>query len=332
VREVTVEPTAIAIAQRGGSAALAAVVERLRAGGIKVTVTDELGAAAALAVQAEPPPCILLDLDGATEEVEDRRRATEAIRKASAAIPHALPIAVTGRADALMIVACVRAGAGDVFDLQLEGTGNAPALLGRVWERQRDAARIARAAGELRAMVEELLKALIRTERRSLALEDQVEPPPVRDPAVLIVEHDRGVADLLAERLETAGITSYAYISGEDAVRQAARLGVDLAVIAAQLPSIDGLETIRRLREQAPALPAFLMTSVADPELATRAAELGVVGFVQKPLADAGKLVERLAQLARDGLARNREQTYLERIKERHEQVLARYRSLPRGA
>ncbi|HET9989946.1 MAG TPA: response regulator, partial [Kofleriaceae bacterium] len=185
---------------------------------------------------------------------------------------------------------------------------------------------------ELRTVVEELLKALIRTERRSLALEDQVEPPPVRDPAVLIVEHDRDVADLLAELLETAGITSYAYISGEDAVRQAARLGVDLAVIAAQLPNIDGLETIRRLREQAPALPAFLMTSIADPELAARAAELGVVGFVQKPLADAGKLVERLAQLARDGLARNREQTYLERIKERHEHVLARYRALPRDA
>ncbi|HET9988314.1 MAG TPA: hypothetical protein VFQ65_07335, partial [Kofleriaceae bacterium] len=147
---MTVEPTAIAIAQRGGSGTLATVVERLRAGGIKVTVTDELGAAAALALQAELPPCILLDLDGANDEVEDRRRAAEAIRKATAAIPHVLPIAITGRADALMIVACVRAGAGDVLDLQLEGTGNAPALLGRVWERQRDATRAARTAGELR--------------------------------------------------------------------------------------------------------------------------------------------------------------------------------------
>jgi CheY-like chemotaxis protein len=331
VREVTGEPTAIAIAQRGGSAALAAVAERLRASGIKITVTDELGAAAALALQAEQMPCILLDVDG-DNEIEDRRRAAESIRKACSAIPHSRPIAITGRADALMIVACIRAGAGDVLDLQLEGTGNAPALLGRVWERQRDANRTARATGELRGVVEDLLKALIRTERRSLDLEDQVEPPPVRDPAVLIVEYDRDVADLLAERLETAGITSYAYISGEDAVRQAPKLAVDLAVIAAQLPNIDGLETIRRLRDQAAALPAFLLTSVADPELAARAAELGVVGFVQKPLVDAAKLVERLALLAREGQARNREQTYLERIKERHEHVLARYRSLPRDA
>ncbi|MEO6774249.1 MAG: response regulator [Kofleriaceae bacterium] len=329
---MTVEPTAIAIARRGGSVALVAVVERLRAGGIEVTVTDELGAAAALALEAALVPCILLDLDGATDEVEDRRRAADEIRAVSAAIPHALPIAITGHADALMVAACMRAGAGDVLDLQLEGTGNAPALLGHVWERQRDATRTARVAGELRAVIEDLLKALIRTERRSLALEDQIEPPPLRDPAVLIVEHDREIADLLAERLENAGITSYAYISGEDAVRQAARLAVDLAVIAAQLPGIDGLETIRQLREQAPGLPTFLLTSVADPGLAARAAELGAVGFVEKPLVDAGKLVARLAALAREGLTRNREQTYLERIKERHEHVLARYRSLPRDA
>ena len=77
------------------------------------------------------------------------------------------------------------------------------------------------------------------------------------------------------------------------------------------------------------------LLAVAPQEPATclwRAAELGVVGFVQKPLVDPTKLVERLAQLAREGQARNREQTYLERIKERHEHVLARYRSLPRDA
>ena len=325
MREVTVEPTAIAIAQRGGGAALAAVVERLRAGGIKVTVTDELGAAAALARQAPQLPCLLLDLEGDTE-IEDRRRAAEAIRKACAAVPHVLPIAVTGRADAAMIVACMRAGAGDVLDLQLEGTGNVPALLGRVWERQHHASRAAHAASELRAVVEDLLKALIKTERRSLALEDQVEPPPpARDPAVLIVEHDRDIADLLADHLEDAGITSYAYVSGDDAARQAPRLGVDLAVL-------DSLDTVLQLREHAPALPAFLLTGTADPELADRAAEVGVVGLVQKPLVDPSRLVEHLAQLAREGLSRNREQTYLERIKERHEHVLARYRSLPRDA
>ena len=72
------------------------------------------------------------------------------------------------------------------------------------------------------------------------------------------------------------------------------------------------------------------MTAVHDADLAARAADLGVVGFVQKPLADVDEVVARLAQLARESLERTREQLYLQRIKARHERVLARYRSLPR--
>ena len=322
---VSIEPSAIAIAPRGATPALAALVERLRAGGMKVTVTDELGAAALLAVASpEAPPCILLDVEG--DEIEDRSRAAEAIRRAATAIPHVLPIAVCGRADAQMIVACVRAGAGDVLDIQLEGTANAQALLARVWQRQREAARMATLADHMRAMVEDLLKDLIRTERRSLALEDAQDK--VREPSVLIVERDRTVVDTLADRLEAAGITSYAYVTGDDAVREAVRLigQIDLAVVAV----IDGLDTVRRLRAQVPNLPVFLVTSVQDGEVAAEAADLGVVGFVQKPLVDVADVVARLAQLAGESLARTREHTYLERIKERHDRVLARYRSLPR--
>jgi FixJ family two-component response regulator len=72
------------------------------------------------------------------------------------------------------------------------------------------------------------------------------------------------------------------------------------------------------------------MTSAHDSELAAHAADLGVVGFVRKPLTDLDDIVDRLSQLARDSLHRTREHVYLQRIKERHERVLARYRTLPR--
>src|SRR6185312_950834 len=134
--------------------------------------------------------------------------------------------------------------------------------------------------------------------------------------------------------LEGSGIATYAYVTGEEALREARTLaattGLDLALVAAQLPGIDGLESVRRLRDLVPGLPAFLMTSVHDADLAADAADLGVVGFVHKPLADVDDIVGRLAQLARESLSRTREHIYLERIKERHERVLARYRSLPR--
>ena len=87
---------------------------------------------------------------------------------------------------------------------------------------------------------------------------------------------------------------------------------------------------MRRLRDRINGLPAFLMTAVHDADLAARVADLGVVGFVQKPLPDIDEVVARLSQLAHEALERTREQLYLQRIKVRHERVLARYRSLPR--
>src|SRR5262249_32020529 len=151
-------------------------------------------------------------------EVEDRRGAADAIRRVTAAIPHVLPIAITGRTDAALFVACIRAGAGDVLDIQLEGTANAPQIVQRVYDRQREAARTATRADALRAMIEDLLKDLIRTERRSIALEEKLaraersssEIPMIgemRASAILIVEHDSAVAGALADGLEAADVT-----------------------------------------------------------------------------------------------------------------------------
>jgi DNA-binding response OmpR family regulator len=153
---------------------------------------------------------------------------------------------------------------------------------------------------------------------------------------VLLIEHERAIADELADQLEAAGVATFAYITGEEALREAEALahstGLDLAVVAAQLPGIDGLETVRRLRARIQGLPAFLMTSAHDRErdLGDRAEELGIVGLVRKPLTDLRDVVDRLSRLARDSLHHTREHVYLQRIKERHERVLARYRSLPR--
>ena len=194
-------------------------------------------------------------------------------------------------------------------------------------------------------MIEDLLKDLIRTERRSIDAEEALAARArtsgevataieSRPPAVLLIEHERAIADELADQLEAAGVATFAYITGEEALREAETLattiGLDLALVAAQLPGIDGIETVRRLRTRIQGLPAFLMTSIHDGDLAASAADLGVVGFVRKPLADLDDIVLRLSRLARDSLHRTREHVYLQRIKERHERVLARYRSLPR--
>jgi FixJ family two-component response regulator len=325
-------------------------MDRLASVGVIVTIVDDVSTAAEMARRHAQLPAILVDLrDIAAGEVEDLRRATDFVRSVLGAIPYCQPVAVTTEANPRMMIACVRAGAADVIDLELEGTATARAVVQRICQRQRERARELDVIAQQREIVEELLKDLIRTERRTIDAEEalaharsgpitasgEVSLADARSPAILLVEHDRDVADELADLLEAAGVATFAYVTGEEALREAETLatttGLDLALVAAQLPGIDGLESVRRLRDRVPGLPAFLMTSVQDADLAAHAADLGVVGFVQKPLDDVDEVVERLAELARESLHRTREHLYLERIKERHERVLARYRSLPRA-
>jgi DNA-binding NtrC family response regulator len=340
---VTVEPSAILIAIDGPDGALRTLMDRLASAGVTATIVDEIPTAVEIAARHETPPAILVDLrDAAPGEIEDLKAATDIVRRVIAALPGSMPVVITATAAAPLIIAALRAGAGDVIDLTLEGTATAKAVVHRVCVKQAERAQDLDMIEQQRFMIEDLLKDLIRTERRSIDAEQKLaartrtidfNPLDVRPPAVLLVEHEREVADELADLLEAAGVATYAYVTGEEALREAETLsgttGLDLALVAAQLPGIDGLETIRRLRSRVPGLPAFLVTSVVDADLAAHAANLGVVGFVEKPLADVDEVVSRLATLAREALERTRESVYLQRIKQRHERVLARYRALP---
>ncbi len=341
------DETTILIAPTGVTGALRGLVERLGQAGFETTVVDDLPAAIEISDNHHLLPVVLLDLrDASGGELEDAKVASETIRKVVAALPESLPVIVVEGATSMLVIACVRAGAADVIDLSLEGTATARSVIQRVHARQRARLTERDVINDQRQMIEELLKDLIRTERRTLDAEDalaahqrhrwsgEIPVAEIRPPAVLLVESEHEVADALADRLEAEGVATFAYVAGEEAVDEAKTLaattGLDLALVAAQLPGIDGLEAIRRLREEIPGMPAFLVTSVVDTDLAAAAADLGVVGFVQKPLANLDDLVDRLAQLARESLGRTREQAYLLRIKARHERVLARYRQLPR--
>jgi CheY-like chemotaxis protein len=340
------ELAAILISPRGVAGPLRDLMDRLGSVGVKVTIVDEVATAVEVSRRHAAPPAILLDLrEFGAGEVEDQQAAGDAIRRTLDRLPNAQPIVVTSEADPMLIISCVRAGAGDVVDLQLEGTAAARAVVQRICERQAVRRNELAIVNSQRDVIEDLLKDLIRTERRAIDAEEALAARArtageaaiaieSRPPAVLLIEHERAVADELADRLEAAGVATFAYITGEEALREAETLatstGLDLAVVAAQLPGIDGLETVRRLRSRIQGIPAFLMTSVNEAEIAANAAELGVVGYVRKPLADLADVVDRLCQIARDSLNHTREHVYLQRIKERHEKVLARYRSLPR--
>jgi AmiR/NasT family two-component response regulator len=69
----------------------------------------------------------------------------------------------------------------------------------------------------------------------------------------------------------------------EDAVRLVERYRPDAAVVAVGLSDGDGVDAARRVMASRPC-PLVLLTSRTDPDVAARAVEAGVLGFLAKPL------------------------------------------------
>jgi CheY-like chemotaxis protein len=121
----------------------------------------------------------------------------------------------------------------------------------------------------------------------------------------MVVEDDREVADFLVDHLEDAGLTTFAFVTGEEAVVHAERMSqrgaaLDLVLVDIGLPGIDGLEVVRRLRKDRPTLAAFLITGYSDPNAhrARRRSRRGRLraeavrrrtAFIGRVLAEAGR-------------------------------------------
>jgi FixJ family two-component response regulator len=324
--------------------ALAALLEGAGVEAIVVETAEE-AAAHLVTADAESPPCVLVAVSDLGPDIGG---AAGRIASVTETVPLVAPIVVAATPSAALITAAWRAGASYLLDTA-EGAAGLRTALSRVAHEHHDKQSQRRMVAGLRAIVEEFFRDLVRTERRSIDLEHRLnkhEKPTSptqtdvpgdldadREPTVFLVEDDKEVSNRLVDELEGAGLVTFAFLSGEDAVKDCEKMAskgqaVDLAIVDLRLPGIDGLETVRRLRAKKPGLAAFLMTGYSDVETATTAADLGVVGFVLKPFDDVPQLVHRIKEQANLAMTRTREHHYLQRIKERHERVLSRYRKL----
>jgi response regulator NasT len=101
---------------------------------------------------------------------------------------------------------------------------------------------------------------------------------------VLIIDDHAPSRAALAETVTAQGGQVLANGSRvEDVLRLVALHRPDVTVLAVGLPDGDGLEAARRITESCPCA-LVLLTSRTDPDVAARAAQAGVLGFLAKPL------------------------------------------------
>lgn len=115
------------------------------------------------------------------------------------------------------------------------------------------------------------------------------------DVKVLLVDDEVEFVETLAERLRSRGFQVQVATSGITAIEMARQVSFDAAVIDFAMPVMDGIQTIRALREVTPALPFILLSGEATIKAGVEAARLGAVDVLEKPV-DIGTVVEKLQE------------------------------------
>lgn len=105
-------------------------------------------------------------------------------------------------------------------------------------------------------------------------------------PRILVVEDNPLNLKLVRDVLGAAGFDVVAAASGEEGLRLASTSPPDLVLMDLQLPGIDGVETMRRMRGgPAPVTaPIIAVTALAMAEDHERAAQAGFDGYIEKPI------------------------------------------------
>lgn len=117
-------------------------------------------------------------------------------------------------------------------------------------------------------------------------------------PRILLVDDDVAITETLASFLQRAGFDVAVAADGETALRETARLRPDLVILDVLMPSLDGREVLRRLRQAGDWTPVLLLTQVGESTERAMALDEGADDYLNKPF-DPYELVARIRAVLR---------------------------------
>lgn len=106
---------------------------------------------------------------------------------------------------------------------------------------------------------------------------------PRRNRTLLVIEDEAAVRALVGDYFEALGYAVVRAGSGEEGLAAAARTRPNVVLLDIRMPGMDGVETLKRLREQDASMGVVMMTAVADVDLARETLRVGAVAYVTKP-------------------------------------------------
>ena len=110
---------------------------------------------------------------------------------------------------------------------------------------------------------------------------------------ILIVEDEKKIADVLAERLRLRGFISTPVYDATSGLSLLKRQAFDGIILDLRLPDMDGIEVLRRTKEDFPEMKVVILSGHGNDQDFKTCLELGAVACFHKP-AKILKIVEAL--------------------------------------
>ena len=113
---------------------------------------------------------------------------------------------------------------------------------------------------------------------------------------ILVIDDEPSILQSLRGILTDEGYRCLAAESGFRGLNILAKNEVDIVLLDAWMPKMDGLETLKRIKEKSPNVEIIIMSGHGTEETAEKALELGASDFIEKPIS-LDSLLDSMKQL-----------------------------------
>ena len=110
---------------------------------------------------------------------------------------------------------------------------------------------------------------------------------------ILLIDDEVDFLSAMAERMEARDMKVSTASSAKDGLEKAMTGSFDAVILDLRMPEMDGIETLKKLKEKKPDLEVILLTSHATIKDGIEAMKLGALDLLEKP-ADINALTEKI--------------------------------------
>jgi DNA-binding NtrC family response regulator len=115
---------------------------------------------------------------------------------------------------------------------------------------------------------------------------------------LLLVDDEKGFADVLAKRLARRNIVTVAAYNGTEGIQKLRHDHFDVAIVDLKMAGLDGIELVKIFKKMDPNLPIIMLTGHGSQWASEEGLKLGVYDYLSKPY-ELSALMEKIEAAAR---------------------------------